>query len=259
MTQDIGEQITWLKNAIAQLESELVLVETEVEELRYEIAIFEVDYNRRIQPIIQRIEAVKNAISDIEALRKQQSNRSDHSLESLWRAAAGRTPPPPPDKDFPPISPPISQAVHDDNERIKQLYHQLARRYHPDLAKDEEDRQRRNEMMLIINEAYAKRDFQALKRLDKETKTATLSGSSTTTSYQKVTLRILRERYHQLAEQVDNLKIERASLLQSDMMDLKLKSSLARARGRDLLAELAQELEEEYWDWVRKLDALRDT
>ncbi len=258
MTQHVEEQIAWLEKAISQLEMELVAIEAEVQELREEIALFELDYNRLVQPVIQRIEAVKEAIREVEALQKKRQIGDAPPLEALWRAAAGRTPPPPAEDAQPLPAPPPASTNNNDNNRLKQLYYQLARRYHPDFAIDEEDRRRRNEMMLLINEAYAKRDWQALKQLDYDIKSAQRDASKPTHQpYQQVRLRTLRERYHQLAEQVEDMKIERAMLLQSDMMELKLKTSLARARGRDLLKELAQELEEEYWDWIRKLDALR--
>jgi exonuclease VII small subunit len=52
---------------------------------------------------------------------------------------------------------------------ILQLYRDLAKRYHPDLAQLPEERQRREELMLRVNIAYRDRDLAALQSLLLET------------------------------------------------------------------------------------------
>lgn len=46
--------------------------------------------------------------------------------------------------------------------QIKRVYLELARRYHPDLAKSDEDRTQRQEMMLKVNQAFHERDLDTL-------------------------------------------------------------------------------------------------
>ncbi len=41
------------------------------------------------------------------------------------------------------------------------------------------------------------------------------------------------------------------------MMELKLEATLARAQGKDLLEDLADDMQAEYWRYVQELDALR--
>lgn len=53
----------------------------------------------------------------------------------------------------------------DQADEAKQLYRDLARRYHPDLARTPEERERRQEMMLRVNLAFRERDLAALQAL----------------------------------------------------------------------------------------------
>ena len=46
--------------------------------------------------------------------------------------------------------------------QIKRVYLELARRYHPDLAKSDEDRTERQEIMLKVNHAFHERDLDTL-------------------------------------------------------------------------------------------------
>ena len=55
---------------------------------------------------------------------------------------------------------------------LKRLYLDLARRHHPDLATDEADRARRQELMLRVNAAFAARDLDALRALAREAEAA---------------------------------------------------------------------------------------
>lgn len=51
----------------------------------------------------------------------------------------------------------------DDEAELKRIYRELARRYHPDLARSDAERQRCEERMLRINAAYRDRDLGSLK------------------------------------------------------------------------------------------------
>ena len=48
------------------------------------------------------------------------------------------------------------------NDETKKLYHALAKRFHPDLTSDPDDKQWREQLMSQINAAYAERDLATL-------------------------------------------------------------------------------------------------
>ncbi|CAA9565155.1 MAG: hypothetical protein AVDCRST_MAG87-1890 [uncultured Thermomicrobiales bacterium] len=56
----------------------------------------------------------------------------------------------------------------DTETELRTLFRSLARRFHPDLCDSEHDRQRRQEMMHRINEAWHEQDLQMLQHIDRE-------------------------------------------------------------------------------------------
>jgi hypothetical protein len=60
------------------------------------------------------------------------------------------------------------QLASDEESRIKTLYRELAKRFHPDLARTEEERQRRLVVMQRINKAFTDRDIDQLTRISHE-------------------------------------------------------------------------------------------
>jgi hypothetical protein len=60
----------------------------------------------------------------------------------------------------------------DTEAEITRIYRALAKRFHPDLAKNEPERRRRAEFMLRVNVAYSERDLLALQTIAKEAETA---------------------------------------------------------------------------------------
>lgn len=124
---------------------------------------------------------IGNLQSDIDRLRKEIVDYRDR-IALLKTRIANRDSlpidPPPfdddhdgPDPEFerearrkrrPPIDPETAEA-------LRTVYRQLAKRFHPDLATTPEERLRRQEMMLRINDAYAERNLAALESIARET------------------------------------------------------------------------------------------
>lgn len=124
---------------------------------------------------------------------------------------------------------------------IKTLYRKLARRYHPDLARNDADRAQSNLQMAEINQAYSAGDIQALLNLagmaipygvdlTQQNYQPDRSFDRSLTEAEKLELQIkaVRQRITRLSD----LPIVRLSL----------EVKLARHQGRDLLHEIAGEL-----------------
>jgi hypothetical protein len=65
--------------------------------------------------------------------------------------------------EAPPVHPPRRETAIE--AEILRVYRELAKRYHPDLAQNPEERRRRAETMLKINVAFRERDLVALQKL----------------------------------------------------------------------------------------------
>jgi DnaJ domain len=124
---------------------------------------------------------------------------------------------------------------------IKVLYRQLARRYHPDLARNDPDRIASNEQMKEINQAYDAGDLHALMRLAGMSIPYKLNlgqpaPASDLPSASMTELEQLNHKLHAVRRQISRL----SSLT---IVKLSLDVKLARHQGRDLLGEMAAELE----------------
>jgi hypothetical protein len=124
---------------------------------------------------------------------------------------------------------------------IKVLYRRLARRYHPDLARNNADRTLSNEQMKQINQAYEAGDMHTLMRLAGMSIPfgVDLPQSPRSSDLQNASMTELEKVEHKL--HTLRMQIDRLSNL--PIVKLSLDVKLARHRGRDLLGEMAAELE----------------
>jgi hypothetical protein len=255
-----------LKTEISQYQSKIVKLEHDVAELQREIDAFRQRYEKVVHPVARRLEI---ALDAIEELRKERHLRShvQHArpLESMWT--------PPPDyvnvetqfykvwlepklnpAYFEPPPPPkiVVTPNADPKTSLKKLYRLLARRYHPDFAVDDADREYRNRMMVLINDAYAEKDLDALVALAEKDGIA-----SPEIPLAALHLRKLESERDQLRWQCSRLQGKYDDLLHCEMMRLKIDAALAHSKGRDLLQEIAERMESEYWECMARLDELR--
>ncbi len=289
-------QIEQLKAEIDQLELVLFKLEAEVLDLERELDDFTAQYDRVIQPLVDRLDIVKGAIEELEnppappagnapadfgwtpppgyrsveeqfreTWKKPAADDSTPRLESSWT----------PDRDYVPVEeqfrrtwrrPPKDKKSSDSSttgktympsgslspDELKRIYRQLVRRYHPDLTTDPAERERRNTLMADINAAYSQQDADALQALANQPDEVSLDQPLAA-----MQLRQLRQVRDQLTRRIAQLRLNRTELMHSDLMELKIKASLAARENRDLLREMAAQLEQEYSACLRRLDELR--
>ena len=261
MTDDMHAQVERLQAEVAQQEATLAELDGEVIELERELTDFRQRYERVVGAVATRLSAVKEAVEELERrIYFDKMMGEERPMKSMWTPPSNYVPveeqyrrawEKKPDDDAPHvIKPKISDAGP--APRLKRLYRELARRYHPDFATNEADRERRNQLMAIINEAYANEDEAALQALADQPGYATVD-----VTLAEIRLRQLQHRNDDLSRKIAERKQERATLMHNDLMRLKLEDKLAQARGRDVLKEMADQLEQEYWTAMETLEKLR--
>ena len=149
----------------------IVELQVELGDLSAALNEFERQYRARIGNLHTEIDRMRKEITEyrdkINLLKTRIANRETLPID-----------PPPfdddqdgPDPEFerearrkrrPPIDPETAEA-------LRTVYRQLAKRFHPDLATTPEERLRREEMMLRINDAFAERNLAALESIARET------------------------------------------------------------------------------------------
>ena len=131
--------------------------------------------------------------------------------------------------------PPIDPAADLD---LKQIYRELAKRTHPDLAADEADRAIRSQRMVDVNARYAQQDLAGLRRILQQLETRRLAHEET--PQQRVAR--LKDERQRLDAAIRHVKVEIADLNRDPLMALKLEAALGRSRNRDVLKEAAQQM-----------------
>lgn len=169
-----------LEQAVRAAEQALIEYEIAVETFRVEVENFSRLHEQRLGPLYLRIEELDAEIAEAKAARTGDP-------EDIRRAAEARARvlPMPGVEDllhgwmdgdglFPeavamltdqPVRPP--QRVRP-SEEARKLYRELARKAHPDLAQEEDERKRREEFLSRVNAAYARGDETLLAELAAE-------------------------------------------------------------------------------------------
>lgn len=257
MTNELTQQgpdwrtiILELEARLDELRPQLIDAETELADALAAISAFEFNLRSRLQAKVRRLNELQ---AEIDSYRQQirqrrldntywddDDNRSQDTAD--WEfasgegaAASGRYRYHEPQ----PSSPPPTSLSADLLAELKALYRVLARRFHPDLAANESDRSYRTDLMMSINAAYATGDLDLLKRLSAEPDSITVAPQ--TAALQAEALRREIERCEiRLAEIASELR----TLSQHESSVLMRRVERAAAAGRDMIAELAADLQQ---------------
>ena len=137
---------------------------------------------------------------------------------------------------------------------LKGLYRKLAFHFHPDRAQDEEERAQYHEIMSRINDAYGSGDVETLEKLSRK---LSLEERLKNESPEGL-LKHLKHVYEQVFVLIRQLKADKESLLNNESYKLHLKVEEARFVGRDLLAELARDVQDDIEDCQKELIQLKE-
>jgi phage terminase Nu1 subunit (DNA packaging protein) len=134
---------------------------------------------------------------------------------------------------------------------LKRLFRDVAKRIHPDFAKDAAEQDHCTRMMARANKAYGRGDAEALQRiLDDFHETAeSVSGEDSIAEL----LRIGRQIQHALRD-IAAIEQEMRELPTSEIAQFQHDAEAAEREGRDLLAELAASLREKIADAKRRYE-----
>jgi len=140
------------------------------------------------------------------------------------------------------------------SESLKKLYRQVAKLIHPDLATDDKERVRRQNLMVEANLAYENEDEERLQAIlhSWETSPESIQGEG-------VVARLIRT-IRQIAQSQKRLKAiheEIEALEQTDLYQLRNQVITAQEAGHDLLAEMALQLDEQIITVKEKLKELK--
>ncbi|MFJ8028673.1 hypothetical protein [Streptomyces sp. NPDC096311] len=169
-----------LERAVRAAEQALIEFEIAVETFRVEVENFSRLHHQKLGPMYSRLdeldaqiaEAVAARTGDVEDLRKADEARARvmpmPGVEELfhgWMDSEGLFPEAVAMLTDQSVRPP--QRVRPSDE-ARQLYRELVRKAHPDLAQDDDERRRRDEFIARVNAAYSRGDEALLRELSEE-------------------------------------------------------------------------------------------
>ena len=233
--RDVRTQVSTRHDRVAQLESELV-------ETRTELVLFE----RRLD---QELGNLKHTLSVLSSKLEHERRRAEWKAQ--WGDRAGSEGIPEDvveqfQKKWRPQGAPATSVVEislddESQEQLKTSFRVLAKRFHPDLVLEPEEKRRRERIMTEVNQAYSAKDLNTIEKLME--KPAVVGGEPVRTRDEEVGH--LRKEILRLDLVIEKLEQTLLDLVNSSTVKLMLDVTMARNEGRDLLTEMAQEYRSE--------------
>jgi hypothetical protein len=221
---------------LAALEAKLADRELDRATIQAELHIFEQCYLRVVGARYAELDEIRAQIAEAqsrlhpndEAVQEEAKQAREQANESAGSAAYAQATEPRP--KFKP------------SDDLKKLYRDLARRMHPDLATDQQERERRHQLMVEVNRAYETGDEERLQILLYDWNRSPESIKDEGVGAELI--RLIRQ-IAQAEERIVAIDAEIAELEASELAEMKARVEQAENEGRDLLAEIAEELDEE--------------
>jgi hypothetical protein len=223
------EQLAAFRSTLAERESELA-------QIRAQLKTFEDRYLRQVGVLYAELDDLEARIaerevdlydSDSARSRAEEARRQAQETHDAAFGDAGEA------EEF---DPPPS---------LKTLFRDVAKRIHPDFARDDAEQKHFTLLMARANQAYSRGDTETLQRLldDHREINASIAGEGAAAEL----LRITRQIQH-AERDIAKLDAEQHTLLSGEIAQLHLDAEAAAREHRDLLTELATSLREQIAD-----------
>ena len=231
------EQLAAVRTALAEREAELA-------QIRAQLKTFEGRYLRQVGILYAELDDLEARIAEREAglfdseSARRRAEAARQQAKETHDAAFGAS------AEAEEFEPPPS---------LKTLFREVAKRIHPDFARDDAEAKYFTLLMARANQAYSRGDTETLQRLldDHREINASVAGEGTAAEL----LRITRQIRH-AERDIARLDVEQASLLTSEIAQLHVDAEAAALQHRDLLTELATGIREQIAEARRRFELL---
>lgn len=138
-------------------------------------------------------------------------------------------------------------------DAVRKLFRDVAKAIHPDLAPDDDARDRRHSLMIEANKAYASGDAEQLRAILEawERGPDAVQG----TDREAMRLRLVR-RISQIEDQLEVLAGDLTAIEESSLWKLKAMVDEEAAKGKDLVQDMVRRLNRDILVATNRLDAL---
>lgn len=229
------EQLAVVRTTLAERESEIA-------QLRAQLKTFEGRYLRQVGILYAELDEIEARIAEREVdlydsdSARSRAEEARRQAQETHDAAFGEA---------------HEAAEFDPPPSLKTLFREVAKRIHPDFARDDAEQQHFTLLMARANQAYSRGDTETLQRMldDHREIDSSIAGEGAAAEL----LRITRQIRH-AERDIANLDAERHTLLSSEIAHLYLDAEAAAREHRDMLMELAASLREQIADAKYRLE-----
>ncbi len=239
----LHEQIEQINGLLATLRPRLVEAEAELSERLAAISAFEFKLRSRIAKLTDKLDKLDAEIAELKRKMRWLGEgwQTDPENEAAAWAAGERAADSGEYRYRETPQEPRQTLGEEEKVSLKQLYRQLARRFHPDMAVDEADREYRTQMMWAINAAYAVGDLEKLEQLLLEPDAPhTIAIQSDEEQLELLTRELTRvqNRLQEIEDELALLDKHKSAVM------MRRQEEVAR-KGRDWFAEVEAQLRED--------------
>jgi hypothetical protein len=228
------------RRRLSELRAQLADRERQLADLKTQLRAFEAEYMLRVGTLYAALDEWEAKIAEREVDLYDSEEARQRAAESRRRA----------DETYK-AAYEVEQASEavEPSLSLKSLFREVAKRIHPDFARDAEEQQHFTRLMAQANLAYTRGEAHTLQRLldDHHEINLTLAVEGAAAKLQ----RIERQTTHATRD-LEMLEIEREALLHGEIASLRKEAEAAGRGGRDLLSELANGLREKVADAQRR-------
>lgn len=202
-----------------------------------DLAAFRIRYRRDVGLLHEELDDLDRAIAEAE-------------LGELSKLVEGRTS----EESATPAEAQREAAPRFTSDAVRKLFRDVAKTIHPDLARDEQARDRRHMLMAEANRAYAVGDEERLRSILEawERSPEAVEGDDPGAERARLVRRIA-----QIEEELVAYASDLAALQDSPLWKLKAMVDEASARGKDLVEDMVRRLKRDITAARNRLDAMR--
>ncbi len=222
------------RQELGELEVLLADEELEYATLLSELDAFEREYFNKVGYLYVDLDELEAQLSELKAQHSPHDENIQEEAQQARKRAEETS------SNFETHREDLEQeSLEPPSEELKALYRRLARMFHPDLVLDPEEKERRTEIMARVNNAYRRRDMEALQKILEEWHESpdAVEGEGVAAELVR-TIRMIA----QIEKRIDEIEQAIEGLYEFPMWGLRTKIMEAEEDGRDLLEELAESL-----------------
>lgn len=140
------------------------------------------------------------------------------------------------------------------SDRLKKLYREVARKFHPDLTSCEHERRHRHQLMVEVNRAY---ETGAEDRLQNLLDAGAAPDEVTDARVMSAEMILLLRKVAEARQRLVGIEADLADITGSEIYKLKLRVENGDSMGVDLMAELVSQVDRQIRKSLNRLEHLR--